>query len=603
MKKRTKFMVIAIAVLFVLPASAIFGGGQRAIARKAGTAANANAVTYINPNTIPPNTTVRAAPPPAIPPNVVPLTYTIAHNYVTVDGNTPGHPDIVYLNVTLPSTPWQTIILNYTGTSIGLDFDTRALMSVDNVTVFRDICAEAGTYNVLASLGSYEPLFHGYTQMWFSPPADAFRGQGEYISNVTISFYAGPAPNGLPNAYIPVISTRAVVLTNKTSSAIVNMTVPAGTTAATLQIWITGSGFDESWYADEPSYKAIQVWSGNDLIANVLPYYHVRSGELDLFAWRGLMSPFELNDRPYNVNVTGALGILESNSNITVRAINPSPLGGVWIIRINELLWTSASTTGAKQVSYTSSTHTFISTNVFMPNAGSPTNGGNVTVQGYFISDVNVGIAFSSLISTSAGNILASKTTTETSYMDQYQINTVWQNWTAYQLTKSVMTTTYTHGNSFSTAVNTKVSYFPFEADTGFSFTVTQTTNGGFPMYGPFAAYLLNTYIAYNIMHTYANTTNGTTTVSKTSLSNSVFIGNGVFAGIIELLSPVAGYISQITTMTSTTLRVYTYISYGDVNGHLQIVSGYQHILEAVSNNPQGPLYFGTIVLDEVYTF
>ena len=605
MKKSVfKYLAIATAVLFILPAGAYFGEQHATTAeRVGGQIASPNSVTYINPDTIPPNVTVRAAPPPAIPRNVQPLTFVMAHNYVTVDGNTPGHPDIVYLNVTLPNTPWQAVILNYSGTSIGLDFDTRALMSVDNVTVFRDICAENGYYDVLANLTSYEPLFHGYTQMWFSPPADAFQGQGEYISNVTISFYAGSAPKGLPNAYIPVIPTTAVVLTSSNDNATVNMTVPSNTLAATLQIWITGSGFDESWYADEPSYRALQVWSGGDLVANVLPYYHVRSGELDLFAWRGLMSPFELDDRPYNVNVTGALGILEGNNNITVHMVNPSPLGGYWIIRVNELLWTSNAVMGATQISYSSSTHTLISTDVYMPNAGSPTNGGNVSTQSYFFSDVNVGIAYSSLITTTTGSILASKATTETSYMNQYSINAIWQNWTAYQLTTSVMKTTYMESNNNSILINTKISYFPFEADTGFSFTVTQTTNGGFPMYGPFASYLENTYIAYNIIHIYTNTTDGITTRAMTSLSNSFFVDNGVFAGVIELLNAVSGVISQITTITSTTLRVYTWITYNTVGGELQPVSGYQHILEAVSNNPPGPLYFGTIVLDEIYTF
>lgn len=591
-----KYLVVAVAVLFILPAGAVAGRQHGPAAGKgAAGQATADATTYVNPSTIPANTTLTVRPPVEIPTNVQPITYTLAHDYAT-----PTQPRIAYYAIDLSTTPWESIVLNYSGTALGIVYDTYAWLSVDNVTVFRSVNPENGYYHVLANLTQYEALFHGRTQMYFSFPDSPVDGQ--YVTNLTISFYAGQAPSGLPNEIIPVIAASGVNIGNSIPHSY-GMTVPANTTAAALQIWFVGNSFDESWYADEPSYRSLEIFSGGHLIENLLPYYKVASGELDLFAWRPLMTPYEINQIPYNVNVTAGLGLLEHNNNISVMIPNVSPLGAFWSLRINELVWTSPSARGASLVSYSNSSSTSMRTDVYMPNAGTSANGGNVSTPEYFVEKVNVNYQFASMIKMTNGTVLVSKNTKETSYMNQYSINLVWENWTAYQLTTSRTVTTYDEQGYHGLFIHDKTSYYPFTADTGFSFTVTQTTNGGFPMYGPFSSYLKGTYIARNVTNTYTNMTGHHVSRAKTSVANTISVENGVFAGVIELTSPVAGVISQITQITGNVTKSFTSFVYRANGGSLTLVSGYEHIIKAVSDNPPGPWYFGTVVLDEIYTF
>lgn len=597
MKRVLRYVVAVVAVLFLLPALQSLGGTHGAttnswIVERAGP----SSILYVNPSSIPANTTVTVRPPTTIPTNVQPVVVTMAHDYIT-----PAQPHTMYMNVNLPSTPWESVILNYTGTVLGVVYDTEATLSVNNVTVYRSVNPENGFYTVIDNLTQYEPLFHGVVNLSFVFPDAAV--DGEYISNVTLYLYPGASPEGLPNMIVPVISADNGLFIGNSDNYTIPMTVPSNATAAVLQVWLVGNSFDESWYADEPSYRSLEIWSGGDMVANILPYYKVASGELDLFAWRPLMAPYEVNMIPYNVNVTAALGILEHNTNITLVIPNVSPLGAFWKVRITLLVWTSGNAEGAKLLSYGESSSSVLSTDVYMPNAGTSANGGNVSTPEYFFQDVSVDYHYTSEIMLTNGTIIASKQTSEVSYMNQYSINLVWENWTAYQLTVSRMTTTYNEPGLHATYIDVKTGYYPFTADTGFSFTITQTTNGGFPEYGPFASYLNGTYIAWDVYNTYTNISIHGLTESATYTSNSVFIENGVFAGIIELTSPVAGIITSITTITSVTMKAYLGLQEQLVNGRMVITGGYQHVIEAISDDPSGPWYFGNITLDMVYTF
>ena len=591
-KKLSRVVVIAaiaVALMFLIPT-----GVSSAQPMNPNNGSNYS-TTIVPSSSIPPNTTLTVTPPVKIPTGITPLTYVLGHNYTT-----PKEPRVVYMNVNIPSTPWEAIILNYTGSVFGTVYDTEATLSVDNVTVFRSVNPENGYYDIVTNLTQYEPLFHGQTSLAFAFPDAAV--DGEYISNVSVSLYSGSAPAGLPDNIVSLTPAISGLFIGNSDNYTLPVSVPNDTQAAVMQVWLVGNSFDESWYADEPSYRSLEISAGNHLIANVLPYYKVASGELDLFAWRPLMAPYEINMIPYTINVTAALGLLEHSQNLTLKIPNVSPLGAFWKVRITMLLWTSSDVKGASLVSYGNSTTTSLHTDVYMPNAGTSANGGNVSTPQYFFEEVNLSYHFSSIIYTTTGSIIASKETRETSYMNQYSINLVWENWTAYQLTTSTMITRYNERGNHAINIDKKVSYYPFTADTGFSFSVTTTTNGGFPMYGPFASYLNGTYIAWNVTNYYTNISNHMVIHSRAFTSNSVSVQNGVYAGVIELTSPVAGIIVNITKITSITSKDYL-STVSNFNGKYAVTTGYQHTITAVSNNPSGPFYFGNVTFDEYSYF
>ena len=543
------------------------------------------------PLNLPPNTTIQVRQPTRIP-DIAPINYTLVHDLKTVGSLTPN--TTLYTTIQVPNESFQSIILTYNGQAYGTVYDVVEFLIVNNVLVWHSVQPENGNWTIVANLTEYESLFHGSVNLiWHSPNGAV---NGSYYTNATLSFYPGSKPAGIPNMVVPLV-TRAS-LTYGHPEVTVPVSVPSDTAAATLQVFQRGNTFDEFWYGDEPSYRAVTVYSGNKLIANVLPWYLVNTGGIDLFAWRPLPAPYDLSEVPTNVNVTAALGIIENSGNMEFNMTGVFPYAANWMVSANLLIYTNPAVTGAQPVSYFANMgKPRIVTNVPLP------SGGTASVNSFFYENVINNFGFSSSIHTVTGTITVSKRTSEVSSMDQYVVGPVWENLTGYQLTQSRMVTVYNEQGMHDIFINAKTTYFPIEMQTGFVFTITQTTNGGFPMYGPFAQYLNNMSEAFDVSHFYTNVTANGITRTETSVSNSLYTSGDLFAGVIELTSPVAGIISSITAIKGTTLKTYTSLVYGSQDGRLVLESGYQHVLEAVSNNPPGPDYFGTITVDFVYTF
>ncbi len=602
-----KYTVFAIAVLFVLPAGVYFGGQHTARPiydlKKQGEASPLS-TTYIDPSTLEQNTSPTASPPVKIPTNVKPIVYTIAHNYVTSKGNKPN-PGTIVTNIQVPDMHYETIIMNYFGTSVGRDFDTNAVIAIDNVTVYWGTCVEIGHSNITKNLTQYESLFNGSTRVMFKPPD--FAVQGVYISNLTISLYPGKAPVGIANKIEPVLLLHGFsnVPSVKNVKTTVNVTVPGNTRAAVMQIYYSVHGVDEFWYSNQPPYRALEIWSGTYPIVNWLPSHQIHTGGIDLFAWRPLTAPFTLNQKPFNINLTAALGILENEHNMTFRMMDTSPLGSHWLFDVSLMLYTSNNVTSAKPIGYNFKMHSpkIVTDFTGLGVSAGASDATTTNTSAFMYESVSGSYSYSSLIRTVGGNIVVSKRTSELSVMDQYNITPVWTNLTGYEWTQSMMRTTYSANGNILTQTDLKTTYLPIEMQSGFAVAISSTTNGTFPMYGNFTQYLENMSVSFDITHIYTNISQQGTVRTETQLINSVYTTNDEFSGGIVLLSLSGAQLTSVTNIQGITLKSYTFIISKSHKGGIQPVSGYQHILEAISNNPPAPLYFGTIVLDEVYTF
>ena len=564
---------------------------------RARSVASPATTTHINPDTLAQNTSPTASPPVNIPTNVQPIVYTIAHNYVTSRGNKPN-PGKIVSNIQVPNMSYEAIIMNYFGTSVGRDFDTNAVVAVDNVTVYWGTCVEVGHSNITKNLTAYESLFHGNTQVMFKPPD--FAVDGTYVSNLTISLYPGKTPVGIANKIEPVLLLHGFnnMPSSKNVETTVNVTVPSNTYAAVMQIYYSVHGVDEFWYSNQPPYRSLEIWSGVYPIVNLLPSHQIHTGGIDLFAWRPLTAPFTLNQKPFNINLTAALGLLEEQHNMTFRMMDTNPLGSHWIFDISLMLYTSSGITGAKPLSY--------NFKMSSPIIRTDFNGIGIGVsetQSYMYESVSGSYSYSSLIEATNGAFTVSKRTIERSVMDQYSITPVWINLTGYEWTQSRMTTIY-HVNGLPvTHSDIKTTYLPIKLQEGFSIVISSTTNGTFPMYGNFTQYLENMSLSFDITHIYTTTSPEGTVLDKTQLINSIYTTNDEFSGGIVLLSLSGAQLTSVTSIHGITLKSYSFIRTESHQGALQPVYGYQHILEAISNNPPAPDYMGNIVADIVYTF
>ncbi|PSN90530.1 hypothetical protein B9Q08_04540 [Candidatus Marsarchaeota G2 archaeon ECH_B_SAG-M15] len=181
------------------------------------------------------------------------------------------------------------------------------------------------------------------------------------------------------------------------------------------------------------------------------------------------------------------------------------------------------------------------------------------------------------------------------SFQNNQTFNAVWENITGDETTNThveyvINTPT---GNTVSDIRQT-ISY-PLSLDTGFTFSVTSTTNGDFPMYGVFSIYLYNLLQQWHTLTTITNTTDTQTTTTRQNLLDTVNATDGVTFGTIELISPTAGIITGITYISANTTKIYIQTRSPPTPYTL-----YVHIISGASNQPLPPYFAETILVDKV---
>jgi hypothetical protein len=529
---------------------------------------NAAAVTDVSSSV--PNSAMVASPPP-VPPITTPIVVTLLVNY-TGTGSVTG-------SFAAPSGMWAMILMNYTGEATGLVYDSSFRFVVNDVEVFAGTSPEYGRWVVLKDLTEYVSLFKGTVSYTFAPPSAVVVG---YFSTwLSLSFY--PVPRGStppvePDTIIPLWSP--ISLTPSSPSSTVTVTVPTNVKNATLELYLYGFGVDEFWYADEPSYRDLFVSVGSNPIVSVLPFPYINTGGIDLFMWRPIPAVFTLNDRPYQLDVTPALGMLEGTHSLTVNVTGISP-GSYWVVSGALLLQTSSSALPAKQISYSFPA----------PSVTTETNAAFT----YFNQTANLRYSYSSLLPRSSGiSTTASESVTEY-FQNNQTFNAVWENITGLEST--VINEKYTSRQAdCTTTTNTVESIsYPLAMDTGQVLTITSTTSGGYPMYGTISILLFN--LLQEWRQSTVETTMGQNTQTTRMFDETVTGTNGNTTGTIELISPIAGIITAITFISANTAAQALYIQPAFPDGS---VSMFMHIIVGVSYQPPAPYYAETIVLDKI---
>jgi hypothetical protein len=469
------------------------------------------------------------------------------------------------------------IVMNYTGEASGLVYDSSFMFVVNGVEVFAGTSPEYGRWVVQKDLTEYVSLFKGTVSYVFSTPSAVVSG---YFSTwLSLSFY--PVPHGStppvePDTIIPLWSP--VSLTASSPSSTVTATVPTNVKDATLELYLYGFGVDEFWYANEPSYRDLFVSIGSTPIASVLPFPYINTGGIDLFMWRPIPAVFTLNDRPYQLDATPALGMLEGTYPLTVNVTGILP-GSYWVVSGALLLQTSSSALQAKQISYSFPA----------PSVTTQTNAAFT----YFNQTADLSYSYSSLLPTSSGtSTTASESVTE-HFQNNQTFNAVWENVTGLESTVINENYASTQADCVSaTNIVESISY-PLAMDYGFEFTVTSTTSGGYPMYGPFSIFLFN--VLQEWRQSTVEITMGQNAQITCMFDETVTGTNGVTSGTIELVSPTAAIITAITFISANTAAQALYAQQAFPDGS---VSLFMHIIVGVSYQPPAPYYAETIVLD-----
>ncbi|MCI4366847.1 MAG: hypothetical protein L3K08_03755, partial [Thermoplasmata archaeon] len=291
----------------------------------------------------PPTSSVPETPSPVLP-STVPTEISFPQSVVTC---------CVYANFTAPTGPWAAIEFTDTGTVVGSVYDSSYRAYIDGAQFLEGTTPEYGTWTVHSDLTQYSALFRGTVNLTFILSAATLGGH--FVTNVSLAFYpvpAGTAAPQTPTDVVPLWAWDHTYLHAANAKVFANATIPANVTNATLQLFVYGFGpTDEFWYSAQPGFRQAMVSVDGAILSAVYPFPYLNTGGIDLFLWRPVTSDFTINDRPYDVDVSGSIGLLEGTHEF-VANVSGGLDGNTWLVGGSLLLYTASNAGAATSTQY-----------------------------------------------------------------------------------------------------------------------------------------------------------------------------------------------------------------------------------------------------------
>jgi Peptide N-acetyl-beta-D-glucosaminyl asparaginase amidase A len=304
---------------------------------------------------------------------------------VTIDkhaafGNAPP-PNVT--TASLPNGHWSEVVLDITGTESGTQYDRLCEIFDGPTQIFLGVTPEptpAGiTWHIQKNITGYLPLLSG-TQT-FSTSIDNYLSSADNgipVITAKLLFYpaaggwgpaqpaslgspalAGDAINetgpaapaqhpGVPTDVVPILPAGATntfntINTGQTLSGTV--TLPTDITTATLDLYAVGQIDDEFWWAENPSFREIEVSIDGKPAGVVWPYPYVYTGGVNPLIWRPITGIHTLDIPSYRLDLTPFAGMLGGTHTISLTVVNNA---GYWLAGGSLLLGTDGqATTGA----------------------------------------------------------------------------------------------------------------------------------------------------------------------------------------------------------------------------------------------------------------
>jgi peptide N-acetyl-beta-D-glucosaminyl asparaginase amidase A len=323
--------------------------------------------TYENPVT---------AAPPLIPPATTSCTVALAQTqpFPVPGGN--GY-DTPFTGTIIPPSscpgPWSMVVLNFTGSVTGRQFDREAAVWIGNAMIYMGTTPEptpAGiTWHAIKDVSEYSPFFAQPENYAIQVPNlvnSVFTGI-IYIT-ATLTFYQ-TSPNfpaaTHPDTIIP-LSGSWLFLFKRTPLSVAPVTLPTNPDRIYLEMWAKGNSCDEFWYASQPdayananglcgggAFREIQVSIDGTLAGVVWPFPYVFTGGINPYLWRPIPAVDAFNEPPYLVDLTPFIGMLADGQPHTVgfQVVNN---GFYWQIDANLLVYRDPvlTTTSGKLTTY-----------------------------------------------------------------------------------------------------------------------------------------------------------------------------------------------------------------------------------------------------------
>ncbi|MGB6441670.1 MAG: hypothetical protein WBF81_00010 [Thermoplasmata archaeon] len=539
---------VAVAVLMILPGGYAHVGPSSTVPTGPGDFA-------LDPTGFPPAaySNLEIAPPPPVP-HTPPVVLNLA----------------AYGTVAIPWGDWETVVMNYTGYTAGTAYDYFQTVTIDSAMVYVGVNPEAGHWTQFVNLSAYLSFFDDRANITISGPAlgNGTNFEGIQDNYIALLFYPIPAGGHSPS-YASMVEP---LFQFNGDPAQATIDVPSNASAVVLQMIGIGSEF---WYSLNPDFTAITTAVGGVNVSTYLQYPWINSGGIDLFSWRPIPPVNMLDHQWESFNLTGALGLLESNSTLTVSPAAGS-LGADVIA--NLLVYTEPNVRGAQQTAYSYDqgpvrTHSVVNTSY---DNGNP-NGNN-----YAIYDQHDAITYgySARIATTSGAYWVSSSTSE-HYGNDQSLTLVWQNITESEVTETTQVTTYDEAGLHGSVVTSQRLSYPLAMDLGYAINYLYSI--GSDAYFNYTSYFYNVHQGYTEVDQSASDVNGRIATSYDSVQEAILGTNGFFQSLLEE-GPGFAIILNITASLHTTREVYTQVDAGWTPRSASL-SYYHHVLAGVEDN------------------
>jgi len=368
-----------------------------------------------------------------------------------------------YVNRTPAGGPWDSVVLSYTGTAVNGVYDSSYRAYVGGAEVLFGTTPEYGTWNVLDNITEYESLLEPGANFTFILSA-ALVG-GYFVTNISLLFYPPPAGGPVPVEPTKVVPLWSLQFVKPTSPSIAaNATIPSNASAVTLELWSYGFQSDEFWWAASSPARSVDIHLDVSPFDSVYPFSYVNTGGVDLFLWRPIPAAFTLSDRPYHVNLTGALGALEGAHTYTA-SIGGREANSDWLVEGSMLVWTNSTVQSASLTSRSATLASF---------------GTSGSTESSFTA-----FQYNSTIATTAGNVQVASTGAGT-FAESVKSTTAPANGTSWENVSQnsrMLDTTTAVGPNGTTYANSSRD-FVMATNLGSQFVVTKTTGGTYPITG-----------------------------------------------------------------------------------------------------------------------
>ena len=311
--------------------------------------------------------------PPIKRPNTTSCVVTLAYNYA-FENFTPDVGAYAPPPASQCPGPWSKVVLDWNVSVSGTQYDRLGAIWIGGTEIFHFTTSEPPGSQIMWHV---EKDVTEYTQQLNTPQNFTISlGNllnqsltGIYYATATLTFYEpGPKwpPATTPDLVAPISTTGSppwFTLNTPSDQASATLSLPTNIERALLEVYTTGHGCDEFWYAQESTayeqsigqscggtaYRELDVTLDGALVAVIVPYPYIYTGGINPSFWLPIPGHDTLDQPPYPVDLSPFVGILTNGQPHTI-AISVDNNFGYWVADADLLITQDhgASTTSGK---------------------------------------------------------------------------------------------------------------------------------------------------------------------------------------------------------------------------------------------------------------